>query len=231
MAIKLEKVFGDSWGDKFNKHLDLEYFTQLGNFLNEESKDENILIFPHKEDIFNAFKFTSFENTNVVFLGLDPYIRSGQAYGISFGVKESCRIIPASLRNIYKEVENDVYNGLSLDFDYSLKQWCDQGCLMLNTALTVKEGATGSHLKVWHPFTKTVFTILNEKDFLIYVLLGRKAQEYKKYIKDSPNFHIIKASHPAAESYSGGSAGFFGSKIFTQINQILINNGREQIKW
>lgn len=229
MKNRLNKLFGDSWGEMFNKHIDKDYFAELGNFLEEESK--SYLIFPPKEDLFNAFKFTPYDKTVVVFLGLDPYTKVDQAYGVSFGVKDSCKSIPTSLRNIYKEVETDVYEGLNLDFDYSLKQWCEQGCLMLNTALTVRQGATGSHLKIWSPFTKTVFKILNEKEFVIYVLLGRKAQEYKKYIKDTPNTHIIKAAHPAAEGYMGGNAGFFGSKIFTQINKILLNNGREQIKW
>lgn len=226
---KLDKFFGESWGVLFEKYLDIDYFKELGITLKRESGHFTIL--PPKEDIFNAFKFTPYEKTNVVFLGLDPYIRENQAYGISFGVKDSYMPIPPSLINISKEVENDVYNGLNLGFDYSLKSWCNQGCLMLNTALTVREGVTGSHLKLWAPFTKTIFNIINEKNFVIFVLLGKKAQEYSKYIKKDSNFYIIEAPHPAAEGYMGGNAGFFGSKIFTQINKILNDNGREYIKW
>ncbi len=225
----LSKVITKEWSDKLTPNLSKTYFDELGKFLYTEYKSKSV--YPPLEDVFNAFKYTSFKDTTVLFLGLDPYIREGQAYGISFGIRDSYMAIPTSLRNIHREVENDIYDGLVLDFDYSLKSWCDQGCFMLNTALTTIEGKTGAHLKIWNDFTKAVFKTLNEKEFCIFVLLGRKAQGYKKYIEDKPNFHIIETAHPAAEAYSGGSAGFFNSKIFSKINTILINNDKQQIKW
>ncbi len=224
-----EKLIGKEWGEAISPHLSKEEFKRLGIILKKEY--DSFTVYPNKEDIFNAFLFTPYHKTKVVWIGLDPYIRENEAYGVSFGIQDSCKIIPPSLKNIYKEVETDVYNGLNLDFDYSLRSWADQGCLMLNTALTVRAGKTGSHLKIWSSFTKSVIKALNEKDFCIYILLGRKAQEYKKYIIDSPSIHIIQTAHPAAESYYGGKAGFFGSKIFSKTNQILINNGKEEIKW
>lgn len=226
---KYSKIIISSSWDKLILPKLGEYMDYLGKELYKEYRDKTI--YPPKEEIFTAFRLTSYENTTVVFLGLDPYTKKGQAYGVSFGVKESCKNIPPSLINIFKEIESDVYNGLMLDKDYSLKSWCDQGCLMLNTALTVEENKTGSHLKLWDRFTKAVFEVLNEKDFLIFVLLGKKAQEYSKYIKNSPDFHIIKTAHPAAEAYSGNKAGFFNSKIFSKINRILINNNKSEIKW
>jgi len=102
---------------------------------------------------------------------------------------------------------------------------------MYNTALTVVEGKTGSHLKIWSPFTEAVIKALNDKEFCIYILLGRNAQSYADLIKPKKGQYIITAPHPAAESYAGGNAGFFGSKIFSKTNQILIENGRNQIKW
>jgi len=225
----LSKVITPEWAQHLSPNISKEYFDELGKILYKEYNTNKVL--PPLDEIFNAFKFTRYEDTKIVFLGLDPYIRQGQAYGVSFGIRDSCITIPSSLRNIYKEIESDVYEGLSLGFDYSLKSWCDQGCLMLNVALTVIEGKTGSHLKIWDGFTKSVFKTLNKKEFCIFVLLGRKAQEYKKYIEDKPNFHIIQAAHPAAEAYSGGKAGFFNSKIFSKINTILINNNKQQIKW
>ena len=101
---------------------------------------------------------------------------------------------------------------------------------MYNTALTVIEGKTGSHLKTWAPFTEAILKALNDKDFCIHLLLGNVAQGYAQFITNK-NHHIVTAPHPAAESYAGGTAGFFGSKVFTKINKILIDNGKENIKW
>lgn len=225
----LNKLTTDAWGNRLSKYISKEYMDNLGKTLNKEYNEYTV--FPKVSEIFNAFKYTDYDDVKVVFLGLDPYIKEGEAYGISFGVRDDCMVIPASLRNIYKEVERDVYNGLLLDFDYSLINWCKQGCLMLNVALTVREKATGSHLKLWEEFTEGTFRALNEKDFCIFVLLGRKAQEYKRCIENKPNFYIIQAPHPAAESYMRGRAGFFNSNIFSNINKILLNNGKEMIKW
>jgi len=225
----LEKILGTEWSKELIPHLSTEYFKELGNFLESEySKDT---IYPPKGNIFNAFKLTNYADINVVILGLDPYIRHGQAYGISFGILDSCLTTPPSLRNIQKEVENDVYDGLDLGFDYTLKSWCSQGCFMYNTALTVVEGKTGSHIKQWAPFTEAVIKALNNKDFCIYLLLGKIAQGYEKFIDKKENFYILKAPHPSAESYAGGNAGFFGSKVFSKINNILLNNNKLQIKW
>jgi uracil-DNA glycosylase len=225
----LEKIVGEKWSKELEPYLDKEYFKELGNFLATEYDTHNV--YPVRGDIFNAFKFTEYQDINVIIIGLDPYIRHGQAYGISFGVRDSCLLIPASLRNISKEVENDVYDGLQLSFDYTLQSWCEQGCFMYNTALTVVEGKTGSHLKQWAPFTKAVIDSLNNKEFCVYILLGKVAQDYEKYIDKKEGIHIVKAPHPSAESYAGGKAGFFGSGIFSQVNKILLDNNKEQIKW
>jgi len=224
----LNPLVGNEWATALTPCLSLAYFNGLGAFINKQYSIETI--YPEKSNIFNAFNFTPFSKVNVVFVGLDPYTKQNQAYGVSFGVTENCMSIPPSLRNIYKEIEKDVYNGLLLDFDYSLRQWCDQGCFMYNTALTVVEGKTGSHIKNWVEFTKAVFAALNTKEFCIFVLLGKQAQSFKKYIQDKEHFYVIEASHPAAEAYKQ-NAGFFGSKVFTKINKILLENGHNQIKW
>lgn len=224
----LEKLIGKNWSEAINPYLPSGYMEELGKTLASEYKKYKV--FPPQEEIFNAFKFTDYPDTQVIVLGLDPYVREGQAYGISFGIKDNIAI-PPSLRNIDKEVEDDIYDGFKLDFDYSLKHWCAQGCFMYNTALTVIEGKTGSHLKLWSPFTEAVIKALNDKDFCIYLLLGKVAQEYSKLITPKQDQYIITAPHPAAESYAGGTAGFFGSKVFSKINKILIENERNQIKW
>jgi len=225
----LNKLTTIEWAKVLRKHLPDDYFQSLGKFLAKEYTTNTV--FPPIDDIFNAFKFTDYKDVTVLFLGLDPYIREGQAYGVSFGIKDSCMVVPPSLRNIAKEVENDIYCGFKLCFDLTLQSWCSQGCFMYNTALTVIEGKTGSHLKYWAKFTESVIKALNEKDFCIFVLLGRNAQEYEKFINTKDSFYIVKAPHPSAESYAGGKAGFFGSKIFSKINEILKDNNKEIIKW
>ena len=225
----LERLVGKQWSDAMMPYLSIDYMNWLGKALAEEYGKGKV--FPPQEDIFNAFKLTPYNEVVINFIGFDPYIREGQAYGVSFGVRESCITIPASLRNIDKEVENDIYDGFKLAFDFTLEHWCKQGCFMYNTALTVAEGATGSHLKLWVPFTRAVINALNDKDFCIFILLGKNAQAYSDLIDVKEGHYIVTAPHPAAESYAGGKAGFFGSKIFSKTNKILIDNGRSEIKW
>lgn len=225
----IKKLVGKSWSDAIEPYLPSGYFDWLGKALASEYKANTV--FPPKEDMFNAFMLTPYDEVNILILGQDPYIREGQAYGVSFGIRDTCPKIPPSLRNIDKEVENDIYDGFKLAFDYTLQHWCEQGCFMYNTALTVIEGKTGSHLKIWTPFTQAVIKALNDKQFLISILLGKVAQDYSKLLTEDSNHYIIKAPHPAAEAYSGGKSGFFGSKIFSKTNQILIDNGRSEIKW
>lgn len=225
----LEKLVGQGWNKALKPHLSEEYFKELGVFLAEEYDSK--IVYPPQRDIFNSFLLTEYDNVNVVILGLDPYIRHGQAYGVSFGIQASCAKIPPSLRNIAREVKNDVYWDVDFEFDYTLQTWGHQGCFMYNTALTVVEGKTGSHLKYWSNFTKGVINALNDKPFCIYLLLGRVAQSYEEYISKADGVHIIKAPHPSAESYAGGKAGFFESKVFSQINFILLTNNKKQINW
>lgn len=225
----LNKLTTDNWASAIERYLPDGYMDSLGKALALEYS--NNTVYPPKEDIFNAFKFTDYNDVSVLMLSLDPYIRKGQAYGVAFGVKEDCITIPASLRNIDKEVENDIYDGFKLTFDYTLKHWCNQGVFLYNTALTVIEGRTGTHLKLWNPFTEAVIKALNDKEFCIYILLGKVAQDYQKLLVPKDNHFIITAPHPAAEAYSGGNAGFFGSKIFSKTNEILKQHGRNQINW
>jgi len=225
----IEKLIGESWSRAVSKHLPENHMDFLGKQLGKEYRDN--VVFPPIGDVFNAFIYTPYDQVDVVFLSLDPYIRKGQAYGVAFGVKSDCITIPASLRNIDKEVESDIYGGFKLDFDITLRSWCEQGCFMYNSALTVIEGKTGSHLKLWSTFTEAVMKALNDKEFCIFIMLGKVAQNYISFLDKREGQYIITAPHPAAEAYSGGNAGFFGSKIFSQTNQILLDNGRNQIKW
>lgn len=226
----MKNLFGIGWYNAMRTYLQSQDFANLGYLLMAERKQKRI--YPEQKDVFKAFQLTPYEKVKVVFLGLDPYIRKDQATGLSFGVDidKTDRKIPPSLKTIIKELESDL-DTLCLDFDYSLEGWAKQGVLMLNTSLTVVEGQTNSHLKMWQPFTLNVIDAINDmNDDVIFILLGNTAQSYEKYL-DPESTKVIKAPHPAAEAYAGGKAGFYGSKIFSKCNSMLYMLEKEEINW
>jgi len=201
----------------------------------------------NKEHIFRVFE-KPLRNIRVVILGQDPYPTPGDCIGYAFAVEKD-RKIPKSLQVIQKEITNTV--GIS-EFENwrTLQHWVDQGVFLLNTALTVETGRSGSHLKYWQDAIRKVVSFISDTKPVIWLLLGKKAQSFipylkgesyyvsKKYTKDnihlmpaSPFYnYIVTAPHPAAELYSS-DAGFLGSKCFAIVNQILINNNQEKIIW
>lgn len=226
----MKNLFGINWHNAMRTYLQSQDFANLGYLLMAERKQKKV--YPEQKDVFKAFRLTPYEKVKVVFLGLDPYIRKNQATGLSFGVDidKTDRKIPPSLKTIIKELEEDL-DTLCLDFDYSLEGWAKQGVLMLNTSLTVVEGQTNSHLKMWQPFTLNVIDAINDmNDNVIFILLGKTAQSYEKYLNPEST-KVIKAPHPAAEAYAGGKAGFYGSKIFSKCNSMLYMLEKEEINW
>lgn len=226
----MKNLFGINWHNAMRTYLQSQDFANLGYLLMAERKQKKV--YPEQKDVFKAFRLTPYEKVKVVFLGLDPYIRKNQATGLSFGVDidKTDGKIPPSLKTIIKELESDL-DTLCLDFDYSLEGWAKQGVLMLNTSLTVVEGQTNSHLKMWQPFTLNVIDAINDmNDNVIFILLGKTAQSYEKYLNPEST-KVIKAPHPAAEAYAGGKAGFYGSKIFSKCNSMLYMLGKEEINW
>ena len=226
----MKNLFGINWHNAMRTYLQSQDFANLGYLLMAERKQKKV--YPEQKDVFKAFRLTPYEKVKVVFLGLDPYIRKNQATGLSFGVDidKTDGKIPPSLKTIIKELESDL-DTLCLDFDYSLEGWAKQGVLMLNTSLTVVEGQTNSHLKMWQPFTLNVIDAINDmNDNVIFILLGKTAQSYEKYLNPEST-KVIKAPHPAAEAYAGGKAGFYGSKIFSKCNSMLYMLEKEEINW
>lgn len=175
-------------------------------------------VYPKKENIFKAFEVCPYNKTRVVMIFQDPY-HNGRATGISTAVEDEP--LPVTLRNIFKEIETD-YNKVKTKSN--LLHWCNQGVLMLNAALTVEAKNPGSHIVMWEQFTKKLLLGLSSDKNLIWVLFGKKIQEHKNNIKKGV---IIDAVHPAAEAYSAGRAGFFGSGVFKRINENL----KSQIIW
>lgn len=189
------------------------------------SEYEKKTIFPRKELVFRAF-MTDLNDVKVVILGQDPYHTPGAAEGLAFSVPNS-QPIPPSLINIYKEIDDDI--GHHNNPTGHLKNWQDQGVLLLNTVLTVEAHKAGSHRgKGWEIFTTEVIKYLNEnREHLVFLLWGRDARN-KKALIDTSKHLVLEAPHPSPLSaYSG----FFGCKHFSKCNEYLIKNNQKPIDW
>jgi uracil-DNA glycosylase len=182
-------------------------------------------IFPAFQNIYKAFELCSFLNTKVVIFGQDPYHQPGLANGLAFAVNKSEKI-PGSLKNIYKEINDDV--GHCVYSSGNLEQWASQGVLLLNSSLTVNKSEAGSHKNIgWNILIDSVIHLLNTKVGVIFLLWGKDAQEKEKLIDKNINF-IFKSSHPSPlSSYRG----FFGCKHFSLTNELLIKNKKQPILW
>ncbi|QWU47895.1 uracil-DNA glycosylase [Bacillus sp. NP247] len=220
----MENILQNDWGPLLGPEFEKEYYQSLANFLKEEY--EAHVIYPKKEDIFNALQYTSYENTKVVVLGQDPYHGPNQAHGLSFSVQPGIKT-PPSLLNMYKELRDEY--GYEIPNNGYLVKWAEQGVLLLNTVLTVRQGEANSHKgKGWEQFTNRVIELLNEREKpVIFILWGRHAQAKKKLITKT-NHHIIESVHPSPLS---ARRGFFGSKPYSKVNTILANMSEREIDW
>jgi len=214
----------DGWKNVLQDEFNKSYFIDLKAFLVEEKK--NFRIFPPGSLIFNAFNHTPFDKVKVIFIGQDPYHGYGQAHGLCFSVPLGVTK-PPSLENIFKELQNDL--GIPVPGHGNLVKWADQGVLLLNATLTVRENQAGSHQnKGWETFTDAVISKLSElKHNLVFVLWGNYAIAKKILIDDSKH-HILTAAHPSPFS---AYKGFFGCRHFSRINEILAKSGKEPIEW
>lgn len=221
-SIRLEP----SWKQRLIGEFEKPYMLELKNFLREEARKGKV-IYPRGEEIFSAFSHAPFDRVRVVIMGQDPYHGPGQAHGLCFSVKPGVPV-PPSLQNIYKELKADIA-GFEIPNHGHLTQWADQGVLLLNATLTVEAGQAGSHHnRGWENFTDRVVQVLNEeKSGLIFVLWGSPAQRKCAHV-DAKKHHILRAPHPSPLS---AYRGFFGSKHFSQINQILSARGEKPIEW
>lgn len=218
MKERLINQFGKGWYNLLHEYLESEEFVNLGRFLNKRRKMFNVEVYPNKENIFRAFKLCSIGKLKVVIIGQDPYPTRGNANGLAFAYVGDGNI-PKSLQNIYKEFENDVKNGLDLDFDYTLESWAKQGILLINTALTVEKDNAGSHMELWNNFTVYLLKQLAKNHVgIVYVCWGKHAQKYIPIIDKYQTNLIIKSVHPSPLS---AHKGFFDSKPFSKINMCL----------
>ena len=221
MDIQIEEGWKDVLKEEFNKI----YFQHIVTFLKAE-KATGKIIYPPGSLIFNSFKQTPFSIVKVVIIGQDPYHNKGQAHGLSFSVPDGI-IKPPSLLNIFKELKNDL--GIEISENGNLEKWAQQGVLLLNASLTVRQNEPGSHAQIgWLQFTDQVIKkISDEKEGIIFLLWGKFAQEKQSLIDETKHF-VLKAAHPSPFSASNG---FFGCKHFSKTNALLMKQQKEPIDW
>lgn len=217
-------MIGNDWDSILNEEIEKKYFKDIMEFI--ESEYASKTVYPPKNEIFNAFKFTSLSEVKVVILGQDPYHEKGQAHGLAFSTPEG-RPIPRSLKNIFKEIEEEY--GYPIPDSGCLEKWAKQGVFLLNTVLTVREGEANSHSNCgWQTFTDNVIKILNDQNQPIVFLLWGKQAERKKELLKNPNHLVLVTSHPSPFS---ARRGFFGCNHFRLANEYLRKNDMGEIDW
>ncbi|HET9054274.1 MAG TPA: uracil-DNA glycosylase [Cyclobacteriaceae bacterium] len=213
-----------SWKSQLSEEFKKPYFDQLTGFV--KSEYSRYTVYPPGKEIFRAFDACGFSNVNVVIIGQDPYHGPGQANGLCFSVHEGIRI-PPSLANIFKEIHADL--GKPIPKSGELERWAEQGVLLLNATLTVRESSPGSHQnKGWETFTDAVIKkISDEKQNVVFLLWGAYAQK-KGEIIDRNKHLVLMSAHPSPFS---ADRGFFGNKHFSKTNAYLKSKGLKEIDW
>lgn len=220
----MKQIIGNDWDLQLEPFFASETYEKLDSFLKKEYKEG--LIYPNDTHIYTALKLTPYQAVKVVILGQDPYHGPKQANGLAFSVQPEVAV-PPSLRNIYKELTDDL--GVSLPTNGDLTSWAEQGVLLLNTVLTVRAGIANSHRgQGWEKLTDFIIDRLNEHPHpLVFILWGKPAQS--KITRIDTNRHaVIESSHP---SPLAAYRSFFGSKPFSRTNAYLSERGRAKIDW
>ncbi|NBC08693.1 MAG: uracil-DNA glycosylase [Bacteroidetes bacterium] len=218
--VKIE----DSWKEVLKHEFEQPYFQSIAAYLRKEKRNGK-KIYPPGSLIFNAFNTTPFEEVKVVILGQDPYHNPGEAMGLSFSVPKGVRV-PPSLRNIYKELQEDV--GIEPPRHGDLSKWAEQGVFLLNAMLTVEHKSAGAHRKIgWQDFTNAVIRKLSdEREGVVFMLWGGFARK-KKDLIDRDKHLVLEAAHPSP--LAGGA--YFGSRHFSKANAYLEKQGKSPIDW
>lgn len=213
-----------NWYNMLKPEFDKSYFKDLQKWLNEEYN--NFKIYPPINLIFNALNIVKFKDVKVVIIGQDPYHEKGQAMGMSFSVPDNISI-PPSLKNIYKEIEDEL--GIKCQTTGDLTRWAKQGVLLLNSVLTVREGLANSHKgKGWENITSQIIKLLNDRDEpVIFLLWGANAKNFANLITNKQHY-ILTSAHPSPLSAYNG---FFGNGHFIKCNDILKSLNKKTIDW
>lgn len=220
----IDPIIEEGWKSSLMDQFQAPYFKTLKEFLVEEKKAH--ILYPPGNLIFNAFQRTPFDRVKVVILGQDPYHGKGQAHGLCFSVPQGIPK-PPSLVNIFKELHEDL--AMPIPEHGNLEKWADQGVLLINATLTVRDSQAGSHQKQgWETFTNRVIELVSqEKHGVVFLLWGRFAQAKESLIDNSKHL-ILKSAHPSPLSAYNG---FFGCKHFSRANDYLEKQGKSGIDW
>ena len=220
MTVKIEP----SWREALQSEFDQPYFAALAQQLHAE-KAAGRTIFPPGGQIFRAFDLCPLDQTKVVILGQDPYHGYGQAMGLCFSVPQGVPA-PPSLKNIFKEIEDDL--GIRMSGSPDLEPWARQGVLLLNAILTVRSGEAASHSAIgWQPFTDAVIRCISERcEGVVFLLWGNFARS-KRTLIDTSRHYVLEAPHPSPLARGA----FFGCRHFSQTNQLLVRQGKTPINW
>jgi len=215
---------GNDWDELLKDEWEKPYYLTLREFLKVEYSSG--VIHPDMNDIFNALRYTAYDDAKIVLLGQDPYHGEGQAHGLCFSVKQGVQK-PPSLQNMFKELGAEL--GIPAPPHGELTEWAKQGVLLLNTCLTVRHGMANSHSgKGWEVLTDRIIQILNEREKpLIFFLWGGSAKQKTRFITNDRHV-VLTAAHPSPLSAHNG---FFGCGHFKTANEILASRGEEPIKW
>lgn len=218
------KILNNDWDKVLEEEFAKPYCQKLSAFLDDEYQNQTI--YPTKDNLYNALRYTTYQNTKVVILGQDPYHEEGQAIGLAFAVPEGIKV-PPSLVNIYKELHRDC--GIEIPKHGDLTPWAKQGVLLLNTVMTVRAHQANSHKnKGWEKLTDAIITKLNEKDeAVVFLLWGNNARAKAKLITN-PKHLVLETVHPSPLS---AYHGFLGCQHFSKCNQYLIENNLAPINW
>ena len=215
---------GNEWDEILREEFESDYYRRIRAILKKEYAEYEI--YPPKEDIFKALRYTSYSDVKAVLLGQDPYHGPGQAHGLCFSVRPGVEP-PPSLKNIFRELETDM--GLEPPTSGCLTPWAQEGVLLLNTTLTVRRGQANSHKNLgWTQFTDAVIRKLNDRTQpIVFLLWGGNARSKRELITN-PQHLVLETVHPSPLSAYNG---FFGCRHFSQCNEFLMKNGVAPIDW
>ena len=217
-------MIGNSWDKVLKEMFDSKEYQAF--FQKIDNEYQNKIIYPKKENIYNALKLTPYENVKVVIVGQDPYHGENEAHGLSFSVQRGIKL-PPSLKNIYKEISNDLNIVEPICGD--LTSWAKEGVLLLNSVLTVEKDKPASHAKIgWNKYTDYIIQKINEKEKPVVFILWGNFAKTKKELITNPKHLIITSAHPSPFSARNG---FFGSKPFSKTNEFLKENNIKPINW
>ena len=219
----------DDWYIRLKHVIESPKFRELAMFLAKERETKNI--YPKREEVFRAFQLTPYSSVRCVLYGMDPYpgLHKGEpvACGLAFAPRNR-NYTPPYLRMVYNRIKEDLYpNDLTFPVDLNIEKWAKQGVLLLNTALTVEEGKSGSHLELWKEFTTEVLKALNDGFGTIFLLWGNDAKKFKPLINEKAHY-VLEAKHPVSAVYAEVT---WECNHFLEVNRILQTLNGDSIEW